>query len=247
MLREEYLRRLVDESYLEIYLSSVDGARIYWPWRMQIPKDASSKYRNACEKYIIDSDFGDEGVTNEDVLDTAFSVNAEVATLADVYKDCDATIDAILEGVETAENHSFEGELLIPLQQPYVECYESLSDTGSYFGLGGMKDKPLNEKLRRVKEFRREVGNTTHLHGFGMGVSDELAVELQEWPELLDSVDYTTPIQSAIMEIASGEDRMTVVAARAAAQLIEDLRKVTPFAETGMREEDQFSLDESVV
>lgn len=231
MLREEYLRRLVDESYIELYLSSVDGARIYWPWRMQIPKDASTKYRNACEKYIIDSDFADEGVTNEDVLDCAFRVNAEVATLADVYQDCEQTIDAVLNGAELYEDHPFDGELLIPLQRPYVECYESVKDCGTYFGLGGIKDESLAKKLELIREFRDAVGPDPHLHGFGMGVSRQLAVQLHRNPEFIDSVDYTTPIQTSITNVASGKDRMTVVATRALAKLVEDLRLVTPNVE----------------
>lgn len=231
MLRDEYLRRLVDDAFIELYLSSVDGARIYWPWRMQIPKDASPKYRDACEKYIIDSDFADESVTNKDVLDCAFRVNAEVATLADVYQDKDKTIDAILKGVELYDDHPFDGDLLIPLQRPYEECYESLSDVGTYYGLGGIKDESMAKKLEYIKDFRESVGPEPHLHGFGMGVSDQLARSLHDNPELIDSVDYTTPLQTSIMGIDSGEDRMTVVATRAAAKLVEDLRKVTPRAE----------------
>lgn len=249
MLREEYFRRLVDDAHLEIYLSSVDGARIYWPWRMQIPKDAQLKYRDACEKYIVDSDFADESITNQDVLDKAFEVNAEIATLADVYQDKEKTVDAILEGYELYENHSFDGDLLIPLQRPYVECYESLKNTGSYFGLGGIKDETFAKKLEYIKEFRQSVGPDPHLHGFGMGVSDRLAAELQENNELLDSIDYTTPIQQNIMNIAPGQERMTVVATRALAQLVEDLRKVTPHTDYNppaeeLREGEQGGLEQ---
>jgi len=243
MLREEYLRRLTNESYLEIYLSSNCGARIYWPWRMQTPKEASTRYRNACEKYIIDSDFADEEVKNEDVLDCAFKVNADIAVLSDVYQDSAGTINAVLKGVEIYENHLFEGDLLIPLQQPYDECYSSLSDTGHYFGLGGIKNKNANKKLELIKDFRDTVGYAPNLHGFGMGISDELAYELQQEPRLLDSIDYSTPVQSNIMNVDNGKERMSVVAMRAATQLVEDLRRVTPNVTHTIRDEEQNGLE----
>jgi len=243
MLREKFLHRLIDESYLEIYLSSHCGARIYWPWRMQTPKEASARYRGACEKYIIDSDFADEEVKNGHVLDCAFKIDAEIAVLSDVYQDIDGTIDAVLKGVELYEDHAFEGDLLIPLQQPYDECYASLSDTGHYFGLGGIKDKNANKKLELIKQFRETVGYAPNLHGFGMGVSDELAYELQKEPRLLDSIDYSTPIQSNIMGVDNGKERTSVVAMRAATQLIEDLRRVTPNVTHTIREKNQNGLE----
>lgn len=229
MLRDEYLRRLVDEAYVELYLSGNDGARIFWPWRMDIPAECSQNYRDACEKYIIDSDFSDESVTNRDVLDTADRIGAEVATLADVYQDCEGTVDSVLKGVELYEDHPFDGELLIPLQQPYDECYASVSDCGDYFGLGGMKKASTSKKLSEIKKFRSQVGYNVHVHGFGMGVSETLARAVQNDPGLIDSLDYSTPIQSAATDIRAGDERASVVAAEAGAMLVRDLRRLSPY------------------
>jgi len=114
MLRDEYLRRLVDNAHIELYLSANDGARIYWPWRMHPPKEANSRYRNSCEKYIIDSDPKDDTVTAKTVLDKAVEVGAEVASLQDVYLDKDATVDSLLRGFEVYDSHEFNGDLLLP-------------------------------------------------------------------------------------------------------------------------------------
>jgi len=131
---------LVDNSYIEIYLSGIDGARIYWPWRMLPVHEATKRYRNACERFIVDSAFNKPNTTNEEVLDRAFKVNAEFAVLADVYQDKDATVDALIEGQNQYEDHVFDGKIIYPLQAPYTDCYQDLTNHGvdiEYAALGG--------------------------------------------------------------------------------------------------------------
>jgi len=230
MIREEYLRRLVDAAHIEIYLSSVDGARIYWPWRMTAPKDSSKRYRNACEKYIIDSDPLDDDVTTSDVLDCAYRCNAETASLQDVYLDKDATVDRLLEGLEISDSHPFDGELLLPLQAPYVDCWKELGEPrGHMIGIGGLKAGTPMERLSAVRELRQEVGPNVWIHGFGWGPK-EIASEIRKDPDLLDSVDYSTPLQTSIDAVDTpGDERMSVVAAFAGAKLVRDLREVSSY------------------
>jgi hypothetical protein len=229
MLRDEYLRRLIDASPIELYLSSVDGARIYWPWRMAPPKEASTKYRNACEKYIIDSDPLDDDVTTKQVLDKAITVDAEVASLQDVYLDKEATVDSLLRGVEVADDHEFGGELLLPLQPPYVECYKEIGEpTDHLIGIGGLKDGTEWERIEATKDLRSYAGNSVWIHGFGWGPTEKLAKEIRSNPDFIDSLDYTTPIQTAIKSTdMPGAERMSVQAMRAATQLVQDLRTCT--------------------
>lgn len=230
MIREEYLRRLVDAAHVELYLSANDGARIYWPWRMQPPKEASDTYRNACERYVIDSDPLDDSVTTRDVLDCTHRLDAEVASLADVYQDKDATVDSLLNGLATADDHDFDGTLLLPLQQPYVECYQEIGEPDDHWiGLGGLKDASDRERMDAARTFRSEVGGDVHVHGFGWGVSETVWRAVHDWPELLDSLDYSSPVQSNVVDLTPGEERMSVTAAYAGARLIRDLRELTPY------------------
>lgn len=232
MIREEYLRRLVDEAYVDLYLSAVDGARCYWPWRMQPVHEACKRYRNACEHYIVDSSFKDESITNEDVLDTAAELGAEAAVLADVYQDKDATVDAILDGLELADDHHYDGDLMVPLQAPHVECWEELEGQADIYAIGGLKDATDDAKLYAAKGVRAAAGKDIHLHGLGFGVTDRLVDAVHAHPDLLDSVDYSTPVQNAnVRDVEAGKERMSVVASRAAATLIEDLRRVSPYPE----------------
>ena len=189
MLRQEYLRRLVDGAHVELHLSAVDGARLYWPWRMHPPKDATRSYRDACEQYVIDSDPLDDDVTAADVLDTAHRLDAEVASLQDVYQDKDATVDSLLHGLEVADDHAFNGTLLLPLQDPYVECWRELGEpTDEWLGIGGLKDGRPRERLHAAEQLREAVGPDPWIHGFGWGVTG-IAAEVRRRPSLLESLD----------------------------------------------------------
>lgn len=231
MLRQEYLRRLVDEAHIELYLSAVDGARLYWPWRMQPPKDASHSYRDSCERYIIDSDPLDDSVTTKDVLDTAYRLDAEVASLQDVYQDKDATVDSLLRGFEIYDDHAFGGELLLPLQDPFVDCFHELGEPDEHLiGIGGLKDGTTHERISAVENLRDEFGRDLWLHGFGWGPTTHLARFIRNNPNAIDSLDYSTPIQNASGGgDLPGKERMSVVAMEAGKQLITDLRACSPY------------------
>lgn len=233
MIREEYLRRIVDACYVDLYLSATDGARIYWPWRMQPVHEAGKRHRNACEQYVVDSSFAREDIGNEDVLDRAAALDAEVAVLADVYQDKDATVDALREGLALAEEHRFDGTLMLPLQAPHAECYRELADDAPddvLWAIGGVKDAGDDTKVEAARSVR-EIAPDIHLHGLGFGVTDTLAEAVREDPDLLDSVDYSTPVQNAMnTPTPPGDERMSVVAARAGAELINDARRLSPFA-----------------
>jgi hypothetical protein len=229
MIRDEYFRRLVDAAHVDLYLSANDGARIYWPWRMQPPSEASDTYRNACEQYVIDSDPTEDDVTTADVLSCAAALDAEVASLADVYQDKDATVDALLRGLEVADDHRFDGTLLLPLQQPYVECYREIGEpTDHWIGLGGLKGGSAHARIQSATRFRTHTDPNLHLHGFGWGPRDGLGAAIRDDPALLDSLDYSTPMQTMVAGVAPGDERMSVQAAYASARLIQDLRRVTP-------------------
>jgi len=234
MIREEYLRRLTDAAHVDLYLSGTDGARIYWPWRMQPTHKASSTYRNACEQYVVDSAPMREDITTKDTLDVAHRVDAEVASLADVYQNKDATVDSLLHGLEMADEHPFDGTLLLPLQDPFVDCWHEIGAPTDdvWLGVGGLKDASDAARIQASERLREAVGDDAHLHGFGWGPSGDLATSIRNHPRLLDSLDYSTPIQSAALDGSPGPERMSVVAADAGARLVRDLREVTPFPET---------------
>jgi len=250
MIRDEYLRRLTDAAYLDLYVSGTDGARMYWPWRMQPCHEADKRHRNACEHYIIDSSFQDESITNMDVLEKAHDLDAEMCVLADVLHDKDATVRAVLDGLELYDDHPYDGGILVPLQPPHDECYLELEGQGiDVFAVGGVKDEDDRTRVEAARSVRSVAGPDIHLHGLGYGATTGIVQALQKNPDLLDSIDYSTPIQSGNgSDIAPGKERMSVVASRAAAQLVEDLRKFSPYAKPprpeDLRSSEQSGLEE---
>lgn len=229
MLREEYLRRLVDEAYIDLFLAGVDGARLYWPWRMcRENSSLSTAYRNACEVYWLDSSISNEDYGNQDVLDDAHSMGAEAVLLADTMNDYAETVESVNAGLDLADDHAFDGEVIIPLQAPFDECYAEFAGESDYYAIGGLNKEPTDQpRIDAAKTVRDIAGYDIHLHGLGWGARDELVEAVHTDPGLLDSVDYSTPVQSAT-EAMAGTERMSVTAAYAGARLIRDLRRVSP-------------------
>jgi len=228
MIREEYLRRLVDASYVDLYLAGNDGARIYWPWRMARENGSlSTRHRNACENYWVDSSIGNEDYGNQEVLDDAHDKEAEGVLLADTEGDFEETVDAIHEGLELADGHPFDGDIIIPLQAPFDECYAEFAGQSDYYAIGGLRHSSDQERIAAAQTVRDLAGNDIHLHGLGWGPRDTLAEAIHDDPQLIDSMDYSTPIQSNT-DAMPGDERMSVVASEAGTRLIRDLRRVTP-------------------
>lgn len=238
MIDREYLKRLTRATTVRLYASGVDGARAYWPWRMNKagdPMGPASMRRHAakCDHYVMDSNFNDESITNRDVLDQAVEVGADAAVLADVYQDMEATVGALLDGLDLADEHHFEGTIVLPLQPPHDECYRRVApsvDRDVWWAVGGVKDETAAVKLDATRTLREELGDDEHVHGLGFGVTDELARTVRAEPGLLDSIDNATSMSNAVSNLSGREEKMTVSAAYATAARLEALRALTPFA-----------------
>lgn len=229
MLRDEYFRRLVEASYVDLYLAGVDGARLYWPWRMARDEDSlSMSYRNACEVYWVDSKIGDSDYSNQEVLDDGFRYDSEAILLADTMGDSEETIKSIKDGLDIADDHPFDGDIVIPLQAPFAESYEEFAGESEYYAIGGLKDEKDDQKRIQAAQSVRDIaGDDIHLHGLGWGPRDGLVAAVHDNPSLIDSIDYSTPVQSSI-EALPGDERMSVTAMQAATRLVKDLRRLTP-------------------
>lgn len=235
MLREEYLRRLIDDAYINLFLAGNDGARIYWPWRMARENGSlGSRHRNACEVYWLDSSIFNDQYRNQDVLDDAVAYDAEGVLLADVMGDYDATVKSVKDGLELATNHEFDGDVIIPLQEPYESCYYEFEGESDYYAIGGLNRASDRRRIEAARDIREVAGDSIHLHGLGWGIGDELAGAIHSNPDLIDSVDYSTPIQNNT-DALPGDERSSVTAMAAAQRLVRDLRKVTPNVDIGQK------------
>jgi hypothetical protein len=90
-----------------------------------------------------------------------------------------------------------------------------------------LKDASDSVRIRAAEQFRDYAGTDVHVHGFGWGVSVDLAAAIRDRSTLLDSLDYSSPVQSSVTDVTPGDERMSVTAAYAGARLVRDLREVT--------------------
>lgn len=257
MILQEYFNRLVHASPVKYYVSGIDGARVTWPWRMNRAKSDAFRraYVDASQHHILDSNFKDETVGNRDVLDLAYEYECDGAVLADVYQDADATIPALIEGIELYREHSFNGLLVLPLQDPYIKCYDAVKPHTNgikvWWAIGGLKDADARVKVERTREFRGHVGSGEHIHGLGFGVTDMLARAVRRDADLLDSIDNSTAVSNTVSGL-TGDEQTTVTAARALAKRLEFLRELTHYAAepddpAQVREPGQMGFDDITV
>jgi hypothetical protein len=240
-----YLSYLVEQSNVDLYLSANvgsantdKGSRGYYPFRLEpvheIPESADTHPK--CCRYVVDSSVGKEDIENIDALDAAARVGADAVVLADEYQDMEGTVEAVVDGLTLYQQHDFNGEVIVPLQAPHGECYQRVRNRGvspeHTFAIGGLKDCSDDErKLDAVREVRVAADHNITIHGLGYGVTDTIAKAVRNDEDLLDSVDYSTPVQNSIGGAKKGEERLCTVAAEAGAQLIEDLRRVSPLVD----------------
>lgn len=220
---------MVDAAYIDLYLAGNDGGRIYWPWRMARENGSLGKrHRNACERYWVDSSIFNGEYMNREVLDDAHRYDAEGVLLADTVGDYDETVASVHDGLALADDHAFDGDVIIPLQEPYGDCYREFEGESTHYAIGGLNRESDRRRIEAARTVRSVAGDGIHLHGLGWGVGDELAGEIHANPGLIDSIDYSTPVRNHKDDGIPGDERSSVCAMGAAKRLVADLRKVTP-------------------
>lgn len=243
MISREYVQRLVDAAPVEYYVSGNDGGRAWFPWRMNKAHAPEGTHEEMCDHFALDSNFKDESVANDDVLDLAVELDADAAVLADVYHDADATVAALREGLDLAADHAYDGTVILPLQAPHADSAKRLQDDASevdvWWAIGGLKDDPATVKIDATRQLRDTLGPDAHIHGLGFGVTDSLAAAVRNDPDLLDSIDNASAAANASVRDLDGCDgkneKMSVLAARMTARRLENLRMLTAYAEPDKR------------
>lgn len=235
-----YVAKLLEAAYIDVYLSANVGSttaplgsRAYYPHRLEqvheIPDSATSHPQ--CHRYIVDSSYKDPTINNEDALNTANRVDAQAVILADQEGAMQQTIESVLTGLDMAEGHPFDGDIIIPLQAPHDGCYRKLRNAGvsadHIYAIGGYRSESDANKIEAAKAVQAEADDHVRLHGLGFGVTDQMACRIRSEPELLESVDVSTPAQDYIGRHANGKEANSSVAADAGAHLVERLRRVS--------------------
>jgi len=141
--------------------------------------------------YLPFNDYDEDELTDEQ-LDALESLREE-------YPDnVAATTDSIREfsRIYHPDNHP---PAYVPLQPPYAEHVTEVdtiieaSSLEPRYMLGGLANASPKRRIEELLAFRAEVGEDPVAHGLGWGLDDELVATIREEPDLLDSVDNSSP------------------------------------------------------
>ena len=191
----DYELERVKRCPIDIYVAS--NMPYPYPYKLGKPRHNDPKIRDSCTTWIQDSGIGDE-TENEDVIALARENDADFIIPCDELHDQDATTKAVLDFLELYDDADIRATPLIPLQPPYDKHYKQLPDFSAYC-LGGIAfDYTAREQVEAIHTFRQVAGEAPYAHALGVGGSMEVVRTLANNPNLIQSVDCSTPEQAAI-------------------------------------------------
>lgn len=194
MYRDYELER-VDRCPIDIYVAS--SMPYPYPYKLMKPEHAESRVAASCDSLIMDSGIGDD-TTNREVLELAERYDADFVVPCDELHDQQATTEAVKAFLDTYDDMDARATPLIPLQPPYDEHYQQLAGHYAYV-LGGIAfDTPPRTQVEELQRFRRAAGSDPYAHALGVGGSMTVVNALANNPNLVQSVDCSTPEQAAI-------------------------------------------------
>jgi len=194
MYRDYDLER-VNRCPIDIYVAS--NMPYPYPYKLGKPENQTPKIRDSCTTWIQDSGIGDE-TTNAEVLELADEYDADFVIPCDELHDQPATTEAVHEFLELYDDSDVRATPMIPLQPPYDEHYKQLPDHAAYC-LGGIAfDYSAREQVEAIHTFRNAAGESPYAHALGVGGSMTVVNAVANTPDLVQSVDCSTPEQAAI-------------------------------------------------
>ena len=187
----------VDACPIDIYIPS--NMPYQYPYKLAKPETsyATPRIRETCTTHIMDSGIGNDDLTNEDVLDSAHKVDSDLVVAKDYLHDQAKTTESIHDFLDAYDAHECRATPLIPLQPPHHKHYQEVPGHGAYL-LGGMMDWSGERVVAALRRFRQEIGYGPYLHALGSGASPALVRAVADNPQLVQSVDCSTPDQCAI-------------------------------------------------
>jgi len=185
----------IAQSPIDIYVAS--NMPYEYPYKLMKPDHAAARVANSCSTLIMDSGIGDK-TENQDVIDLANKYDADFVVPCDELHDQEATTKAVVEFLNLYEQSDCRAIPFIPLQPPYDKHYQELRGF-HYYMLGGIAfDYTASEQVEEIKRFRRVAGPEPYAHALGVGGSMTVVRTLANNPNLVQSVDCSTPEQAAI-------------------------------------------------
>lgn len=184
------------ECPIDVYVAS--NMPYHYPYKLVKPGHVTQRVVDSAETVIVDSGIGNDDIDNGEVLDLAARYDADMVVAKDYLHDQPRTTESVRAFLQEWDRHDCRATPLIPLQPPHHEHYYDLPDQYHYL-LGGMAfEYDTGEIIRAVEKFRTEVGSAPYVHLLGVGTNPRLMDWLAHNPDMVQSIDCSTPEQCAI-------------------------------------------------
>jgi hypothetical protein len=187
-------KEIIDSCPIDIYVASC----MPYEYRFKLlkPKNATPSLASSGEKLIMDSGIGDD-ISNKDVLDSALKYDCEYIVAKDYLHQKEKTTKSIRDFWYQYDKHGYSGDVLIPLQEPHIEHYYELGEPDAVL-IGGIKNYSVRRQIETIQKFSKSVSDDVYIHALGMGMSEEFIKFIKRNPNIVDSVDCSTPEQNPI-------------------------------------------------
>jgi hypothetical protein len=191
-----YRKKLIRSVPVDVYIGS-NMATYWYPYRCQDVGHAWQRVRwTANWGYILDSDYDDDDVTNAQIIETALEVDPHFVVPKDYPGDPRRTFHSTVDFLDQWDDVDHPAKVLIPLQPPYEESYRAV-DQYDYYALGGLKPLAPNEQVEHLKRADAVMDADDYVHAFGLGACRDVVDALRTDPDLVDSLDLSTPERMA--------------------------------------------------
>lgn len=185
----------------------------WWPWRWKLMSwyEARPSVRDSCETLIVDSGVTKYG-TPEQVLDAAGHVYADYVVASDITgleeetppEMPDSTMESLAAFMQAADRRECADRVILPLQPPYDQFLDAVLDrwwlnATDYVAIGGLLtfEDPA-ERIAALHCIRDCLGDDMRIHALGPGTDPALIETIQSHPDLLDSLDVSTPERAVV-------------------------------------------------
>lgn len=205
-----YKEVILRDSYLDI-IAATNTAMMEYPLRLGSVNESSPTVAERSDLYILDSNFRDDDVGNEEVVERAEYLDADIIIPADELHDPQQTTMQILDMFWQLHEREYSPRVLIPLQPGeetnHVDHYNELREGLAEFGIdisdhliavGGVFQWSFEEQLEAIISVREHLGDDAHIHGLGIGFSEQWVYTIRKCPWLLDSIDSSSSYQNVV-------------------------------------------------
>lgn len=228
---------IIDACPIDIYVASINP-RWGYPHKLMSYYEARPGVGDSCRALIVDSGYSRVGEMDE-ILDAAVKVGADVIIPPDITPGVDGYEeegDALAHADEMEwyywdyERHDFDGDILVPIQAPYLEHIDALRNWKPDSHLN-WKDDPAYDWDEDMVDKRgaRPSMTVDWLQKFdGVAIGGLRNLQPHRVVRVLRSVRGRVPASKHIHALAPGTDMDVLTSLRDEPELVDSLDVSTP-------------------